>query len=374
MFLKKFRRRLNNHLSRRYKNSINIAKENSESTVYIESNNVYSFSNKNFTFIGNQPYWTDFKNIKLRKLFFQKAHKVEVIGKGIILDRNDCVNLESTIFQEEYLHKLKSNHLVKFRKFFPSKKLDKAIVLTNYLYGNYYHWITESLGRIALLEIQNLSEYQIILDASAPKFTIDSLVELFGIRPSMIYLKKETRLKVAHILIPSFPQTRNSFTKETNIYHAEIIRKVNAISKAKTTSNPTKRNFIISRKKATQRRMINEELFLEKFNYLNLELIALEELTFKEQMNLFRNAGIIIGTHGAGLANLVFSENPLVIELFPSNRYNRDAFYFHQITSALGIQHVILEYNATNYDRQDLIVDEQIISSINNIITEKLKM
>lgn len=370
MTLKQFKKRLNDHLSRRYKHTVCIAEENNENKVYLESVSYYSFNNKNFSYFGNKPYWMSFNDIKLRKLFFQKLNNVEIIGKGIIVNARGCVELESTIFREEYLFKLKSNHLLKFRKFFPYKKMDKAIVLVNYLYGNYYHWITESLGRITLLGEQNLNDYYFVLDFNAPKFTIDSLIELFSIKPSMIYLKKETRLKVNEVLIPSFPQTRNGLTNGTNIYDPEIIRKTNAISKSKTVSSTTKRNFIISRKKATQRRMINEELILKKFNHLNFELVSLEELTFKEQMQLFRNAGIIIGTHGAGLANLIFSDNPLVIELFPSNRYNRDAFYFQQITDALDIKHVIIEYTATNYNRQDLIVDDQIISSINNIINE----
>lgn len=370
MTLKQFSRRLNNYLSKRYKNTVYIAEENNESKVYIGVNSYFSFNDKNFSFTGTPPYWMTFDNIKLRKLYFQKLNNVEVIGEGVIIDAKGYVNIESTIFQEEYLYKLKINHLLKFRKLFPYKKINKAIILTNYLYGNYYHWLTESIGRIALLEQQNLSDYFIVLGSKAPKFTVDSLVELFGIKPSMIYIKTETRLKVAEVLIPSFPHTRNSFSNWTNIYDTEVIRKINYISKSKTVSSPNKKNFIISRKKATQRRILNEELLLLKLNHLNFEIIAIEQLTFKEQMSLFRNAGIIIGTHGAGLTNLVFSDKPLVIELFPSNRNNRDAFYFYQITNAIGIQHVILEYNATNYERQDLIVDHHIIAKIVNIINE----
>jgi predicted nucleic acid-binding protein len=363
------KRRVNNYLSKKFKDGLRFLPEHKEAKVYISKINKYfSFSNKNLTYTGEHPYWMSFKKIELRKLFTEVAYNIEVIGDGIIIDKEGCINLESTIFQEEYFYKLKSNHLVKFRKLFPYKKINKAIVLTNYLDRNYYHWIMESIGRLAVLDQQILNEYTIVLHSKTPRFQIDSLVELFGIEPSMIHFKKETRLKVSQVLIPSFPHTRNSFSEWTNIYDADVIKKVNSISKSKTIASSKKRNFIISRKKATMRRIINEKLILEKFNDLNFEVVALEEMTFKEQMSLFRNAGIIIGTHGAGLANLIFSDNPLVIELFPSNRYNRDAFYFYQITNALEIQHVILEYNATNYERQDLIITQKIIFDIDCII------
>ena len=43
---------------------------------------------------------------------------------------------------------------------------------------------------------------------------------------------------------------------------------------------------------------------------LNIEPVVLENLSAEEQINLFQNAELIVGVHGAGLVNLVFcSEN-----------------------------------------------------------------
>ena len=43
---------------------------------------------------------------------------------------------------------------------------------------------------------------------------------------------------------------------------------------------------------------------------------TLEEMTFVDQVKLFSQAQIIVSPHGAGLANVIFSKNPLVIGLF----------------------------------------------------------
>ena len=46
------------------------------------------------------------------------------------------------------------------------------------------------------------------------------------------------------------------------------------------------------------------------------KIFKLSNLDFKEQINIFNNAEIIIGPHGAGFANLVFcKKNTKVIEL-----------------------------------------------------------
>jgi capsular polysaccharide biosynthesis protein len=248
-------------------------------------------------------------------------------------------------------------------------KIDKAIVLTNYLEKNYYHWIMESIGRLVIVDTEELKKYKIIIDLKSPKFAVDSLINLLDINRKNIVLKKNKRLKISNVLIPSFPHTQDQSTLRTNIYNPSVIQKINSISKSKTSLTSVKRNFIISRKKTTQRRIINTDIILEKHIDKDFEIVFLEDLSFIEQMQLFRNAGIVIATHGAGLTNLIFSEKPIIVEFFPTNRYNRDAFYFHQISSELKFPHYIIEYEAINFE-QDLFLDEKILKYLDKIITE----
>jgi capsular polysaccharide biosynthesis protein len=53
-------------------------------------------------------------------------------------------------------------------------------------------------------------------------------------------------------------------------------------------------------------------------------IIAPGTLAWEEQIAVFRGARIIVGPHGAGLANAVFSESGArVIELTNAHHYNR---------------------------------------------------
>ena len=100
-----------------------------------------------------------------------------------------------------------------------------------------------------------------------------------------------------------------------------------------------------------------------------MQLVYLEDLTFSDQMQLFRNSGIIIATHGAGLTNLIFSENPLISEFFPSDRTNRDAFYFYQISNELNFHHHVFEYESIN-DMQDISIDEKVLEPLDSLFSE----
>jgi capsular polysaccharide biosynthesis protein len=63
---------------------------------------------------------------------------------------------------------------------------------------------------------------------------------------------------------------------------------------------------------------------------------VLEDYSFGRQMKLFMEADVIAGPHGAGLANMLFAENPLVVELFPETVL-KPQFYF--LASILGFEY-----------------------------------
>jgi hypothetical protein len=63
--------------------------------------------------------------------------------------------------------------------------------------------------------------------------------------------------------------------------------------------------------------------------------VLLELLPFREQVQLFRYAQTNIGQHGAGLANMVWAENPAnVIEICT----RKDAPYFEKLASSLNFE------------------------------------
>lgn len=79
----------------------------------------------------------------------------------------------------------------------------------------------------------------------------------------------------------------------------------------------------------TLKGMLSQE-YAEKY-----ESVILETLSFTEQIKYFNNAQVVIGIHGAGLANLFFCRrDAIVIEIFiPVTEY------FDVITTGVGMRH-----------------------------------
>jgi capsular polysaccharide biosynthesis protein len=83
------------------------------------------------------------------------------------------------------------------------------------------------------------------------------------------------------------------------------------------------------------------------------EIVCCEELTFEQQVWLFREAETVIGPHGGGFANLVWCQpGTKVLEILGSNSVRR---CYWSICSALGLRHHcgVAEQRADNALRVD---------------------
>jgi capsular polysaccharide biosynthesis protein len=64
------------------------------------------------------------------------------------------------------------------------------------------------------------------------------------------------------------------------------------------------------------RRLLNEDEIASLASKQGFEIVCCEKLSFEAQVTLFSEARIIVGAHGAGLANLVFAPRTAkVVEL-----------------------------------------------------------
>jgi capsular polysaccharide biosynthesis protein len=65
------------------------------------------------------------------------------------------------------------------------------------------------------------------------------------------------------------------------------------------------------------RRIVNEADLVKQLLPYGFEVVTLGEMSFADQVQLFREAQIIVGPHGAGFTNAVFAQpGATLIELF----------------------------------------------------------
>lgn len=354
---------------------IDFRKKKTSNVQILEKPQTISIDMSQYHFEGN-AYWKKFKNFKSEALFYVEIPHASIISKGIVIDAKNRIILESTIFQKEYLNNLCSNHLVFLKRFLPKKKETNVISLLNKLDNNYFHWTLESLTRILLIyEKPFFQDYKILIKTDALPFITQSLKFLFNIPEENIITKTlGENYEVENAMVVSFPHIRNSETQLTNVYIPKIIQKLNALAHEKLKATSLKaqnapKNIIISRKDAHKRRILNEGKLIESLSEFNFEAVVLGQLTFHQQVALFAGAERIISSHGAGITNIIYANNPILIEVFPEGRNIRDAFYFTQITAALGIEHHLFLQKPEN-NNEDIVIEDSVIAKIKNAFTK----
>ena len=172
--------------------------------------------------------------------------------------------------------------------------------------GNYYHWLVEALSRELLARHAVASDLPVIVPRLRPmeRQTLDAIGVDAG---RVLELDPDCVLRVPKLFIPS-RGVRSPARFVPSSVHA-----LNALGPARHNGGG---RIFISRRNARFRRIVNEPEVADLLEARGFEVLALERLNAREQIARFAQAEVVIGMHGAGLANLVFAKpGTTVVEL-----------------------------------------------------------
>lgn len=192
-------------------------------------------------------------------------------------------------------------------------EIQSAAPLIPRYYDNYYHWMIETVPQIRYLhelEASTGRDISYLLHPDSPPWVMETLNHL-GIPKSKVEFMSSPLYYVDELYLPSFPiQTKDDF---------QWIRDQLLPAVSNNNSNiEVGNNVFISRENAIERRIVNTKEIMPMLKHFGFQRYRLEDHSLEENILLFHNADIIIGAHGAGLSDLIFSNDSTVIELFGS--------------------------------------------------------
>ena len=295
---------------------LNLFLEKNQEVAYIPCFNEHFFEYQPFPLSINQANHPHFGN-------FEKTYILK-FPHGIVQSMYGFVPYKNQFIQE-FIWKGITRHLNLIEDI-PSDNIisipGKVAVISQLAYFNYWHWISEVLCRLALLELQNI-EYDYLYVNQENKFMKDTL-QLWGIPSEKIIAPKNNQfaIQAEEVYLPSLVSNVNfGFAAFSCYAQPHLIKYVknkllNAALNYKPSQNFSKKIFI-SRKDSNIRNIINEDEFFEKLKIYGFERYELAKLSVTDQILLFNQADIIVSPQGTGLANSIFSKpNAIIIELF----------------------------------------------------------
>jgi len=198
----------------------------------------------------------------------------------------------------------------------------KVVVITQSAYTNYWHWISEILCRLALIDMFKIQYDYICIPQSTP-FMKDSLA-LWGIDSQKIIPISYEQcfcIQANELIVPSLVSNTNTDCPLLSCYaqqHLLTYVKNKLLTAAqKTDQKPFAKNIFISRKDTPLRNILNEDDVFALLKPYGFERYELSNLSVTDQILLFHNANVIIAPQGTCVANTIFCDSKTaIIELF----------------------------------------------------------
>ena len=191
----------------------------------------------------------------------------------------------------------------------PVVVLGTTAVIAVPLGAGYSHWLLEELPRLLALE---LTSTETIIAQAAGVHHREAL-GLHGFVGKVIPAKRFSHFACEQLVVPSLGQLTPTTVRLLDEFAAPLRDQSASLGEC----------LYISRDKARRRRVTNEPELWVQLAARGFVKVHLEELTWRQQINAFRSAKVIVAPHGAGLANLVFCQaGTKVIELFHRSYVN----------------------------------------------------
>ena len=244
----------------------------------------------------------------------------------------------------------------------PAKYLAGKVAVLPSLSGHiYYHWMFDTLPRIAILK-QSLEEQNQTLDNIdffvvnnfEKEFQKETLIALDIPLEKVIASDRAPHIQAQQLIVPSFaghldwvpPRSlkflRSSFMPANSASVENDSGASDFIDHSEISQPPRIKNkrLYITRKKAKYRYLFNEADVVKMLAQFGFVSVALETLSVAEQIELFSEAEVIVAPHGSGLTNLAFCRpETTVIEFFSPNYVRTD---YWMISEYLNLHHYYL--------------------------------
>lgn len=155
----------------------------------------------------------------------------------------------------------------------------------------YFHWLLEDLP--SLLRILKMSPgIQVLVGAHTKSYILDCLNYLqvkYSVSPSYVQVEKLIYESRGPALVPQSVDVRelDEFADQFN-------------------RNPVGRKWLYVSRRDSGRIPRNEDAVEVLMKSFGVQIVSLAGKSMEEQISIFRDAEAVIGTHGAGLANIVW--------------------------------------------------------------------
>ena len=213
-----------------------------------------------------------------------------------------------------------------------------VITLTSHHQSNYFHWLFDVLPRVHLANIADVGAARYYVEY-AHDFQKESL-ELVGIHADAVIEARHNPIIQANTLfIPSYPEAFTGIPPwSCGFLRSSLL--VECRRRASYLAHSQAKKIYLSRRDAKTRRLTNESDLIDLLVHYGFTVLEPGHMSIARQVLAFGEADVVIGTHGSGLANIVFCQKgTTVIEISPP-KYIFGVY--HDLAARCDLEHYLI--------------------------------
>jgi capsular polysaccharide biosynthesis protein len=228
---------------------------------------------------------------------------------------------------------------------------------------NFGHWMFDFLPRIHSLAKAEPREKLVIIMPDYLRPTLRESLDCL-LPPNFVveYRPREPWLQLENFVWSSVVSERCNFFLPAEYFEA-IRQPIFARFGLPAHHSKTRRIFV-TRRHAVTRRVLNEAAVASLLEGYGFESVELSELSFRQQVELFHQADIVVGPHGAGLSSIVFSGNIRLVVFYATQM---PLNHWHTLAKGLGQEHHFVLHHAGEDD--DLTVN---LEELDHVLKDEL--
>jgi len=277
-----------------------------------------------------------------------------VSSEGYIFSRKDFI-------KDSFIHIPKGKlNLEIIRNLFLSRKIkpkttEKILVIHSDWSYNYFHWLCDALIKLMLLDKKLIEQYTLLLPQTHNKSFVKNSLNYFGFKSIQWFENDELQKLQNFTWVPSLNGTGN--------FRPKVLKELRAffIKEKFYQENSGNKKIYLTRSGEEKRLVQNEDEVTELLRREGFHIVNPGKLDFESQIELFYQADVVLGLHGAAFTNMLFCRpSTKIIEMRLKGDDRNNVFY--SMSEALDLKYDYLltssiEEGISNINSVDVFVD-----------------
>lgn len=242
----------------------------------------------------------------------------------------------------------------------PGVVAEAPVLLKQAWDANYGHWLVDALGRLAAVEeargsLRGLTV--VVSEARSPRLlrVYEESLAAVGVDANSVVFDGSHPRRWPTLTYPA-PASIAPAVK-----HPAITRFLERM--AIPADGAESLRLYVSRGEEPRRRLLNEDVVLGLLGDLGFTVVRADTVGFREQVELFSRADVVVGNMGAALTNLVFSPEGVRVVALATEAMSHD--YFYDIACQKRGRYWAVQGTAVDAGRpsiaSDFVVDEALV-------------